>query len=44
VIEADAQQMKNNRHLFALHGRKIRTRWLRWHAMDRLPELPRMIL
>ena len=44
VIEADELQLKNNRQLSALHGRKIRTRWLRWHKMDRLSELRQMIL
>jgi len=44
VIEADERDRKNNRQLAALHGRKIRTRWLKWYAMDLLPVLPRMIL
>ena len=44
VIEADEQQRKGIKQLAALHGRKIRTRWLRWHGMDKLPMLPRMIL
>ena len=44
VIEADEHQQKNNRHLAALHGRKIWTRWLRWHKMDKLSALPQMIL
>lgn len=44
VIEADERQRKNNRQLAALHGRKIRTRWLKWHEMDKLPTLPQMIL
>lgn len=44
VIEADELQRKNNRQLAALHGRKIRTRWLRWYGMDQLSELPKMIL
>lgn len=43
VIEADARQRKGNKHLAALHGKKIRIRWLRWYAMDKLPELPQMI-
>ena len=43
-VEADARQMKGIRQLAALHGRKIRMRWLRWYAMERLPELPKMVL
>lgn len=44
VIEADENQRKSIPQLNALHGKKIRTRWLRWHDMDKLPELPQMIL
>ena len=44
IIEADAQQRKSIRQLAALHGKKIRTRWLRWHEMDKLSALPRMLL
>lgn len=44
VIEADAYQQKGNPQLAALHGKKIRTRWLRWYAMDQLSKLPQMIL
>ena len=44
IIEADARQRKAIPQLASLHGKKIRTRWLRWYAMDRLPELPQMIL
>lgn len=44
VIEADENQRKSIPQLNALHGKKIRTRRLRWHDMDKLPALPRMIL
>ena len=44
VIEADAYQRKHIKQLAALHGKKIRTRWLRWYAMNKLPALPQMIL
>lgn len=44
VIEADELQRKNNRQLAALHGRKIRTRWLKWYQMEQLSALRRMIL
>lgn len=44
VIEADEHQRKAIPQLNALHGRKIRTRWLRWHEIDKLPTLPQMIL
>ena len=44
VIEADASQRKDIRQLAALHGKKIRTRWLRWYGMDKLPALPEMVL
>lgn len=44
VIEADESQRKGIKQLAALHGTKIRTRWLKWHGMDKLPDLPKMIL
>ena len=44
VIEADELQRKNNRQLAALHGKKIRTRWLKWYGIDKLSMLPQMIL
>ena len=44
VIEGDEDQRKGNRQLAALHGKKIRTRWLRWYEMDKLPTLRKMIL
>lgn len=44
IIEADEIQRENNQQLAALHGKKIRTRWLRWYRMERLPALPQMIL
>ena len=44
VVEADEHQRKGIPQLAALHGKKIRTRWLRWHEMDKLPTLPQMIL
>lgn len=44
VIEADERQCKAIPQLAALHGRKIRTRWLKWHPMEQLPNLPKMIL
>ena len=43
-IEADEHQRKGNKQLAALHGKKIRTRWLRWYGMEKLPALPQMIL
>jgi len=43
VIEADDQR-KTIPQLAALHGRRIRTRWLRWYAMEKIPALPQMIL
>ena len=43
IIEADERQRKGIKQLSALHGKKIRTRWLRWHGMDKLPALPQMI-
>ena len=44
VVEADEQQRKGIRQLAFLHGKKIRTRWLRWFAMDELSALRRMVL
>lgn len=43
-VEADAQQRNGIPQLAALHGKKIRTRCLRWYTMDKLSALPRMIL
>ena len=43
IIEADERQRKGIKQLSALHGKKIRTRWLRWYGMDKLPALPQMI-
>lgn len=43
VVEADDQR-KTIPQLAALHGRKIRTRWLRWYAMEKIHTLPQMIL
>lgn len=39
VIEADEYQRKHNKALKALHGKKIRINWLRWHEMYRLDSL-----
>lgn len=44
VIEADEYQRNGIKQLAALHGKKIRTRWLRWHQMSKLSALPQMIL
>lgn len=44
VIEADAHQRKGIQQLAALHGKKIRTRWMKWYGMDKLPALPQMVL
>lgn len=43
-IEADERQRKEIQQLAALHGKKIRTRWLRWYGMEKLSALPQMIL
>lgn len=43
VIEADEQQRKSIRQLAALHGKKIRTRWLKWYTMDKLSALPMLL-
>ena len=43
VIEADEYQRKNNKELKALHGKKIRTNWLKWHDMQKLEALGEMI-
>ena len=43
VIEADEYQRKNNKSLKALHGKKIRTKWLKWYDMDRLDNLRDML-
>lgn len=42
-IEADEYQKNGIKQLAALHGKRIRTRWLKWYSMDRLPQLPQMI-
>ena len=44
AIEADEHQRKGIKQLAALHGKKIRTRWLSWHQTSKLSELPQMIL
>ena len=44
VVDADEHECKNNKKLAALHGKKIRTRWLKWYKMDKLSQLPRMVL
>ena len=44
VVKADERQRKGIRQLAALHGKKIRTCWLKWYAMDKLPTLPQMVL
>lgn len=44
MIEADERQRKAIPQLNALHGKKIRTRWLKWHDFSKLPSLRQMIL
>lgn len=44
VIDAEENQRKSIKQLASFHGKKIRTRWLRWYAMDRLSALPQLIL
>jgi hypothetical protein len=43
AVEADEQQRKGIKQLAALHGRKIRTRWLRWYGVEKLSALPQML-
>ena len=43
VIETDEQSRKCIPQLAALHGKKIRTRWLKWYTIDALPKLPKML-
>ena len=43
AIEVDEYQRKGIKQLAAPHGKKIRTRWLRWYGMDKLSTLPQMI-
>jgi len=43
VVQADENQRKADRQLAALHGRIIRTRWLKWYRMNQLAALPEMI-
>ena len=43
-VEADERQRCSIKPLAALHGRKIRTRWLKWYEMDKLCALRQMIL
>jgi hypothetical protein len=43
VVEGDAIQRKGVAGLAALHGKKIRTRWLKWYELDRLSQLPQLM-
>lgn len=43
VVEADEYQRKHIKPLAALHGKKIRTNWLKWHSLDKLHALPEMV-
>ena len=43
VIDADEYQRKNDKRLHALHGKKIRTRFLRWYPLARLSNLPDLL-
>ena len=43
IIEADEYQRKHNKELKALHGKKIRTNWLKWNDMHSLDSLHNLI-
>ena len=43
IIEADEYQRRHNKELKALHGKKIRTSWLKWNDMRKLDFLRDLI-
>lgn len=43
TIEADEYQRKHNKELKALHGKKIRINWLKWHDLNQLDSLRDLI-
>lgn len=42
TVEAYSSQ-RNDKRLMSLHGRKIRTKWLRWHDLSKLNNLHDML-
>lgn len=43
VVEADERERRNDKALQALHGKKIRTKCLRWHDLSKLDTLHDMV-
>lgn len=43
-IDAEEYQRKRDKHLRAIHGKKMRTNWLKWYSWDKLHALPEMVL
>lgn len=43
-IDAEEYQRKRDKRLRAIHGKKMRTNWLKWYSWDKLHALPEMVL